>query len=222
MTAPIYRIYLLASLLLGGVALSSVAQAYTATGNLPVQSEPSGSTWATVVADATAQSTPATPPGSSNPSSGGTPIYHSTQLEETTLEGDFTADINTTELAIFSDDGSDVTIDGNKVWSAKDQGQALPDISNSLHKLPITLNPGQKYHIKIDYSNVIYTGNGDIDGVTLFAWSDPPTVTADTSGITASNFSSRVAVQASGSLNATVANAPNSTANCTVSGPTWS
>ena len=136
-----------------------------------MQSEPAGSTWDTVVADAKAQSTGAM--------SGGTPIYHSTKLEETTLEGDFTADADTTSLAIFSDDGCDVTIDGSVVWSSKDKGQALADLPNSLHKLSTTLNPGQTYHIKIDYSNTIYTGNADVDGCTLFAWGDdsPPSVT---------------------------------------------
>ena len=89
---------------------------------LPLTREAAGSTWDTVVTDATAESTPATPPGSLNPLPGGTPIYHSTKLEETTLEGDFTADVNTTSLAIFSDDGSDVTIDGVKVWGGRDQG----------------------------------------------------------------------------------------------------
>ena len=39
-----------------------------------LQPEVPGSTWDTVVADATAESTPATPPGSANPASGGTPI----------------------------------------------------------------------------------------------------------------------------------------------------
>lgn len=168
------------------------AQAYTDTGGLPkvLQGEASGSTWATVVADATAQSTPATPPGSPNPANGGTPIYHSTQLEETTLEGDFTADADTTTLALFSDDGCDVSIGPDKdhltkIWAARDQAQALPNLAASLYMLPTTLTPGQTYHIKIDYSNVIYTGNGDIDGVTLFAFKDtPPSVsmTADDPG----------------------------------------
>jgi len=183
---------------------------------LPLPREVPGSTWDTVVTDATAESTPAAG------SNGGTPIYHSTKLEETTLEGDFMADINTTSLAIFSDDGSTVTIDGVKVWAGKDQRQTLEVLSQSLHKLPITLNPGQTYHIKIDYSNIVYLGDGDIDGVTLFTWTDPLIVTADTSGITAANFHSQVAVQASGPLNASVGNAPQTTAHCTVNAPTWS
>ncbi len=107
MTAALYRFRLIVCLLLAGVAFGPAAHAYTAPGNLPVQSEPAGSTWDTVIADATAQSTGA--------ASGGTPIYHSTKLEETTLEGDFTADSNTTNLAIFSDDGCDVTIDGKRL-----------------------------------------------------------------------------------------------------------
>jgi len=179
MTITIRRACLLSLLLLSGAALSPVACAYTATGNLPLQSEPAGSTWDTVVADAAAQSTPATPPGSLNPSPGGTPVYHSTKLEETTLEGDFTADANTTSLAIFSDDGCDVSIGPDvdhltNIWNRRDQAQALPDLPNSLHLLPITLVAGSTYHIRIGYSNVIYTGDGDIDGVTLFTWANPP------------------------------------------------
>lgn len=79
-----------------------------------------------------------------------------------------------------------MTIDGNSIWSSKDKPQALADLSSSLHPLTITLNPGQTYHIKIDYSNIIYTGNADVDGCTLFAWNDAGnpsvTLTADDPG----------------------------------------
>ena len=81
-----------------------------------------------------------------------------------------------TKLAIFSDDGCDVTVDGAKVWSARDQGQALPDLGSSLHELPITLSPGV-HTVQIDYSNTVYnppdpiTGQPtDIDGCTLFVY----------------------------------------------------
>jgi len=215
MTAFISRLCLLALLLVAGTALGPAAHAYTATGTLPsaLQVEIPGSTWDTVVADATAESTPAAG------SNGGTPIYHSTKLEETTLEGDFTADINTTSLAIFSDDGSDVTIDGVKVWGGRDQGQALENLPVSLHKLPITLNAGQTYHIKIDYSNTYYTGDGDIDGVTLFTWADPLNVTVDLSGVDSETLSA--GVKGSGPITASVSNAPQTTATCTVTSVEW-
>ncbi len=98
-----------------------------------------------------------------------------------TLSGSVTADATMTKLAIFSDDGCDVTVDGVKVWSARDKPQALPDLPNSLHELPVTLTPGT-HTVQIDYSNVIYTvadaANGippDIDGCTLFQYG-PKTV----------------------------------------------
>ncbi len=94
----------------------------------------------------------------------------------TTFTGTVTADATMTKLAIFSDDGCDVLVDGTKVWSAKDQGQALPDLPNSLHELPVTLTAGS-HTVEIDYSNVIYTVADptkgippDVDGCTLFAY----------------------------------------------------
>ena len=90
-----------------------------------------------------------------------------------TFTGTVTADATMTRLAIFSDDGSDVYVDGALVWSSKDKPQALPDIPNSLHALPVTLSAGP-HTVEIDYSNIIYTvanaAQGvppDIDGCTL-------------------------------------------------------
>ncbi len=94
-----------------------------------------------------------------------------------------TADATMTKLAIFSDDGCDVFVDGTKVWSAKDTPQALPTLSESLHELPVTLTPGD-HTVEIDYSNVIYyvadPSKGippDIDGCTLFMYGPAPQVT---------------------------------------------
>ncbi len=108
-----------------------------------------------------------------------------------TLTGTVTADATMNKLAIFSDDGCDVLVDGVKVWSAKDQGQALPDLPSSLHELPGTLSPGP-HTVEIDYSNIIYgapdptTGQPvDIDGCTLFVYGGAPpvvTLTADDPG----------------------------------------
>ncbi len=47
-----------------------------------------------------------------------------------TFTGTITADATMNKLAIFSDDGCDVYVDGAKVWSNRDTPQALPDISN--------------------------------------------------------------------------------------------
>ena len=92
----------------------------------------------------------------------------STPDEEKTYQGTYKPEDNV-KLAIFSDDGCTVTIDGAVVWSKKGSGQALPDINNSLRGLG-SLRGGQTYNIKVEYSNTVYTGQGDIDGVTLFVY----------------------------------------------------
>ena len=141
------------------------AAAQNTTGNLGaiLDEEPSGSGWASVVSDAQGQCT-----------GNGHPYYHSTMLESQTFEGDYTP-TRRMVLAIFSDDGSDVTVDGSKVFPApnqtaggKGQGQQLD--ANALHKIGVTLEAGTTHHIKVDYSNIIYTGSGDTDGCTLFAY----------------------------------------------------
>lgn len=135
-------------------------QAQNTTGGMTtiLEEEPSGSGWNAVQADAASQN-----------EGTGHPYYHSTVLEHQTFEGDYTP-TRRVVLAIFSDDGCDVTVDGTKVWAGQDKPQALPKLDESLHKLGVTLEPNTKHHIKVDYSNVIYAGGGDTDGVTLFAY----------------------------------------------------
>lgn len=154
-------------LLAFSVAVPASAQNVTGTLSTILDEEPSGSGWSAVVSDAQAQCT-----------GNGHPLYHSTVLENQTFEGDYTP-TRRMVLAIFSDDGSDVTVDGTKVFppsgqtaGGQGQGQAL-DI-NALHKVGVTLEPNTTHHIKVDYSNIIYTGSGDIDGCTLFAYEKTP------------------------------------------------
>ena len=87
-----------------------------------------------------------------------------------TFEGDYTPTAANTRLALFSDDGCNVYIDGVKKLAQKDVGQALPDITNSLNRINFALVAGQTYHIKVEYSNTFFTGRSDIDGATLFAY----------------------------------------------------
>lgn len=88
------------------------------------------------------------------------------------FEGNFTPAATSTKLAIFSDDGCDVYIEGTKVYSGKGQGQALPDLSQSLHKISFDFAAGQSYLIRVEYSNTSYQGAADIDGASLFVYSD--------------------------------------------------
>jgi len=186
------RCVLLFCLLAFSVAVPASAQNVTGTLSTILDEEPSGSGWSAVVSDAQAQC-----------SGNGHPLYHSTVLENQTFEGDYTP-TRRMVLAIFSDDGSDVTVDGTKVFppsgqtaGGQGQGQAL-DI-NALHKVGVTLEPNTTHHIKVDYSNIIYTGSGDIDGCTLFAYEKTtPYISLDTaqSPVTAT-FSSPNGIDAS-------------------------
>lgn len=95
-----------------------------------------------------------------------------------TFEGDYEAlpgSGDTTRLAIFSDDGCRVTINGQVVHDRLNTGQALPDLSRSLYGLPTVLQEGLTYHIKVEYSQTSYQGTTDIDGASLFVWTDGDT-----------------------------------------------
>ena len=103
------------------------------------------------------------------------PLYPSappTVPQYETFEGSFTPQGANTKIAIFSDDGCDVYINGAKVHSKLGSGQGLPDLGQSLHKIAYIFQSGVSYQIKVVYSNVHYTGNTDIDGATLFAYSE--------------------------------------------------
>jgi len=79
-------------------------------------------------------------------------------------------------LALFSDDGCNVTVDGSLIHERMGQGQHLPNIGDSFHVLPTALAPGEPVDITVDYSNIIYDddpdspGYPDIDGCTLFLY----------------------------------------------------
>lgn len=75
-----------------------------------------------------------------------------------------------TKLAIFSDDGCDVWIDGVQILANFGKGQHLPDLKQSFHILNFQPQVGKMHHIMVHYSNTIYNGKTDIDGCTLFAY----------------------------------------------------
>ena len=100
------------------------------------------------------------------------PKYPSVVVEQRTFTGLFTPASAMTQLAIFSDDGCDITVDGTKIHSRLNQGQALPDLGQSFHLVtpPQPWVAGQSYVLRVDYSNTFYQGLTDIDGATLFAF----------------------------------------------------
>ena len=88
--------------------------------------------------------------------------------------GYFIPDSNDTQVAIFSDDGVHLYVDGTCILSNMNVGQALPWLDNpphpSLIPLDLTWVKGKAYFIRVLYSNVSYLGSLDIDGCTLFAY----------------------------------------------------
>jgi hypothetical protein len=79
-------------------------------------------------------------------------------------------------LAVLSDDGVRVTIDGNIVLDKFNNLQHLPDYyisdeeKKSLRTIPYVFEYGKKYYIKIEYRNQDYRGGGDVDGIKLFGY----------------------------------------------------
>jgi hypothetical protein len=100
------------------------------------------------------------------------PKYPSVAVEQRTFTGLFRPYATSTQLAIFSDDGCDIYVDGTKIHSRLNVGQALPNLGASFHLVTPSQpwEAGRSYLIRIDYSNTIYQGLTDIDGATLFAF----------------------------------------------------
>ena len=107
----------------------------------------------------------------------GTPSYPSNMANETVVfEGEFRPASNATKLAIFSDDGCTVEIDGTVVpgCDRAGEGQHLPDLGQSFVEISYTFTAGQSYFISVTYTNTIHPAPGEIDtdndGCTLFAY----------------------------------------------------
>ena len=107
------------------------------------------------------------------------PLYKSTPIlnanpnrivDQVIFEGVFIPRSNSSKLAIFSDDGCNVWIDGKQVLFNYRKGQHLPNITQSLHPLKAGFEAGKEYSIRVRYGNTIFNGPKDIDGCTLFAY----------------------------------------------------
>ena len=120
--------------------------------------------------------------------------YTSNAPEDKSFSFDFTPTSANDRLAIFSDDGCDVSAqDVTSTLALKDRdksglvirllsvygaGQSLPVLSQSLHPLTYEFVPNRLYKIYVHYSNVIYTaGASDIDGLALYAYTDNAPIT---------------------------------------------
>lgn len=100
----------------------------------------------------------------------GTPNYKSNGVETRTFDGYFQAASNSTKLAILSDDGSNVSVDGQQILSRAGQGQGFENFDSCFSPLSFSFTAGQTYHITVQYTNTVHTGDADVDGVSLWAY----------------------------------------------------
>jgi hypothetical protein len=114
------------------------------------------------------------------------PLYKSTPVKENGdpsvvtddlfFDGTFLPASDKSALAVFSDDGCDVWIDDKLVMNNFKKGQHLPALNQSFHVVnggngrPFPFRKGKSYQIKIRYSNTVFNGKTDIDGLTVFAY----------------------------------------------------
>ena len=112
----------------------------------------------------------------------GTGLGHrSTKIENKTFTGKFTmpkvpswrSSKQLYGMAIFSDDGCKVSVDGGRIHDKAGAGQTLEKLDQSFHQLPILLAPEKEVSITVEYTNINYTGKRDIDGCTLFLFLVP-------------------------------------------------
>ncbi len=87
-----------------------------------------------------------------------------------TFEGYFKPTSNDTKIALFSDDGVRLEVDGVVKHDKLDKGQALPDLNQSFFEVSYAWQANRLYKIKITYSNTFLTSGVDVDGLTFFAY----------------------------------------------------
>ncbi len=105
-----------------------------------------------------------------------TPFYKSKVLETRWYDGYFKAapGASASKLALLSDDGTSVWIDGVKVLDRAGQGQGFEQFDSTF----VTLAPygktsftaGQVYHLRLQYTNTAHLSNDDVDGISLWAF----------------------------------------------------
>ena len=85
------------------------------------------------------------------------------------FEGNFIPVSNNTRLAMFSDDGCDVYINGERIFNRLNRTQGLSNLPTALSPLDYEFEAGQSYAVRVEYSNLIPV-IVDADGATLFAY----------------------------------------------------
>ena len=98
--------------------------------------------------------------------------FKSVQVENEVFEGLFIPASTSTKLAVVSDDGVTVTIDGAATNITNfGSGQSDKEIDRVFKVINTpTFVVGRSYRIKVDYSNTIHADEHDFDGMTIFAF----------------------------------------------------
>ncbi len=98
------------------------------------------------------------------------PFYKSPVVETRSYEGFFQPTSDNSKLALLSDDGTSMWIDGEQVLNHADKGQGFEDFDSTFQPLATSFKAGQIYHLRLKYTNTIHSNDGDMDGITLFAY----------------------------------------------------
>lgn len=98
--------------------------------------------------------------------------FKSVKVENDVFDGYFIPASASTRLAVVSDDGVTITIDGAATNVTNfGAGQSDKNIDQVFKVVSTpTFVVGRAYRIKVDYSNTIHTDDNDFDGMTLFAF----------------------------------------------------
>ena len=87
----------------------------------------------------------------------------------------FTPASSTSKLAVHSDDGSKVTVNGSIVVNRFGEDTHMTNLANSFNYIGSSFVSGQEYCVEIFYTNHFHT-TGDVDGVTLYAYAGGGTI----------------------------------------------
>ena len=99
-----------------------------------------------------------------------TPHYKSNGLETRFYEGYFKPASDNSKLALLSDDGTSVSVDGQSVLSEAGQNQGFEDFDSAFTPLSSNFEAGKIYHLRVEYTNTVHAGDADVDGVSLWAY----------------------------------------------------
>jgi hypothetical protein len=99
-----------------------------------------------------------------------TPYYKSNGVETRYYEGYFKPATSSSKLALLSDDGTSVWIDGQQVLNRAGQGQGFENFDSTFYPLSKTFVAGQIYHLRLQYTNTVHRNDADVDGVSLWAY----------------------------------------------------